>query len=93
MIGVKEAAAAAERYARELYSDQEIRYLRLEEVEMSNDGRFWNITLGWTEPEPTRLPAALSSVAVLHSPQRVYKIFRVDAEKGEVRSMKIRDVR
>ena len=90
MIDVKQAVQSAEAYARELYRGDELRHLRLEEVERSDDGRSWYVTLGWVEP-------AVSSNALVigggfQKLPRVYKVFEVDAETGVVQSMKIRDV-
>jgi hypothetical protein len=56
----------------------------VEEVERSEGD--WLITLGYTDPDNPL------SVLAPSSAQRRYKIFRVDAETGEVLSMKIREV-
>ena len=49
MIDVKEAVKVAQNYARELYKDYgvgEVDPITLEEVELTDDERFWLITLG-----------------------------------------------
>jgi hypothetical protein len=94
MIDVKQAVAAAEEFARQLFSDQELRHLRVEEVELVNTGGVWNITLGWVEParyEKQRGLIGEMGPAVQKLP-RVYKLFAVDAKNGSVQSMKIREV-
>lgn len=93
MIGVKEAVAAAQQYVRELYSKTDLKHLRLEEVELSEDERYWYITLGWAE-SGVRLPTSLSAVlsSEVHVLPRVYKTFEIDAQTGAVKSMKIREV-
>ncbi len=93
MITLKQAALAAEAFARDLYPTDELQHLRLEEAEMSGDGRWWQITLGWAESAVGTMgsalfPAALREVKL----PRVYKTFFVDAESGVVASMKIRQV-
>jgi len=57
----------------------------LEEIEMSKDGRFWLVTLGYNEPraKDPRLPG------FLQVPMRKLKVFKVDAATGRVLSMKI----
>lgn len=90
MIDVKQAVKSAETYARELYDKQDLRHLRLEEVELSDDGRQWKITLGWVEPAVAK-PGLMINGAVQKLP-RVYKLFEVDAETGAVSSMKIRNL-
>ena len=93
MISVKQAAQAAEMFAKDLYPQGELRHLRLEEAELSEDGSTWKITLGWVEPAVVNHGATLFTqpgrTEVL---PRVYKVFAVDGESGEVKSLKIRDV-
>jgi len=48
------------------------------------------VTLGWVEPAVSQ-PGLVLNGAVQKLP-RVYKLFEVDAESGEVSSMKIREV-
>ena len=78
-ISAKEAARAAAEYFEDVSSER--MKLSIEEVELE-DG-FWLITLGMTDA------FALGSMGGKVSS---YKIFKVDAESGEVRSMKIRKV-
>ena len=86
MIGVKDAVGAATRFAEELYGPREDLGLTLEEVELSSDDRHWLITLGLVD-RANPFAALAGGLA-----QRDYKIFKVDAETGEVVSMKIRSV-
>jgi hypothetical protein len=90
MIDVKQAVQAAESYARALFPESELRHLRLEEVDRSEDGNRWHITLGWVEPAVSGSGIVFSAGA--QKLPRVYKLFEIDAETGEVTSMKIRDV-
>lgn len=93
MISVKDAVKAAQEWAREVYADDELKHLRLEEAVVSEDGTTWNITLGWVEPAIRGNGLALANVSgQLQKLPRVYKTFEVDAENGRVRSMKIREV-
>lgn len=93
MITVKEAVQAAQNWVRDLYPKAALQHLRLEEVELSEDERYWQITLGWVEPA-VREPIAMSSVFSrgIHVLPRVYKTLEVDVETGKVKSMKIREV-
>lgn len=64
----------------------EIIDIRLEEVELSEDEKFWFITLGFSRSVDTQF-------AILQGQkQRDYKQFKIDAETGEVKAMKIRNV-
>jgi hypothetical protein len=90
MIDVRQAVQSAESYVRSLFPESELRHLRLEEVDLSEDDSRWLITLGWLEPAVAGNGIVFS--AALRTLPRVYKLFEIDAETGEVTSMKIRDV-
>ena len=67
----------------------ETKNLRLEEVELSEDEKFWFITLGYNVSNSvTNHPLETLGVGIVEN--REYKIFKVNAETGEVESMKIR---
>lgn len=91
MLTVKEAVRAAESWVRDLYPEDDIRHLRLEEVEFSDEGH-WRITLGWLEPAVRKNSLATALQPDAHALPRVYKTLEVDAETGAVKSMKIREV-
>lgn len=95
MIPPEDAAKAATAYARNLVGADELKNVRVEEVEPSGDGREWLITLGWVEKASrtigaSALPFGAAAGAIEPLP-RVYRVFRVDAESGDVKSMKMRD--
>ncbi|MCS7067218.1 MAG: hypothetical protein RMK51_02180 [Meiothermus sp.] len=87
MLEVKEAVKIATEYIQTLFSEKQIPELRLEEVELSPDNQFWEVTLSFVVREPT---AYLSLGDAART--REYKIFRINAETGQVQSMKIRKV-
>lgn len=66
--------------------------LRLEEVELSDDGHWWFVTLGYYRPDARPLPKTLMNDALGNSGEipREYKVFTVDAENGQVKAMKMR---
>lgn len=84
MLDVKEAAQKASEYFAGLYSDQKLPNVQLEEVELSEDDKYWLITLSY--PVPPEL-AALN-----FNYKRKYKVFKIDRDTGQVLSMKIRRV-
>jgi hypothetical protein len=95
MIDVKQAVKAAYDYMKEVYPEQ-LHELRLEEVERSEDERYWLITMGYTEEKPQARPRnigqALDQFGRIPQIQRAYKALKIDAETGDVESMKIRVV-
>jgi len=88
MLDVKEAAHRASEYFAGLYAGQSVSDVQLEEVELTEDGQFWLITLSYPvipSSERSLMPFALAL-------QRKYKVFKIDSKTGEVKSMKIRNV-
>lgn len=89
----KEAVEISVAFAKDLYDERELEYLRVEEIERDGEEGAWHVTLGWVEPARTQLGglAAMQAMSIERLP-RVYKIFLVDERTGEVRGMRIRTV-
>ena len=83
IIDVKTAVRKALEYLRELQDYLPKIEIRLEETEFVDPG-FWQITLSFSE-SPLGLPFGPPSA-------RIYKVFRIDANAGEVVSMKVRSL-
>ncbi|MGA3025152.1 MAG: hypothetical protein ABSF98_10300 [Bryobacteraceae bacterium] len=79
MIDVKQAVQASVRFAESILGPERAQQMLVEEVEYAEDRVSWVITLS--------LPAGGLQVF-----GKEYKTFVVDAETGEVRSMKIRQL-
>ena len=82
-IDVQQAASEAAAYFKRLYADHEIESLSLEEVELSEDGKYWMITLGYSF-------RGSKHVSIFGTPVTKYKVFKVNATSGRVVAMKIR---
>ncbi|NEP39641.1 MAG: hypothetical protein F6K35_10475 [Okeania sp. SIO2H7] len=91
LTDVKKAAIAAKQYFTSLWGINEIEDLRIEEVELSEDEKFWSITLGFNRPAD-KVEDPLGEALDAPRYRREYKIFKVDAETGQIKSMKIRQV-
>jgi hypothetical protein len=84
MLLVKEAVQQAIKIFSELFPNA--KDVRLEEVELSTDGPWWEITLSF-------VPMGLSAFeSVLGQANRVYKRVEIDRETGELNSIKIRKI-
>jgi hypothetical protein len=81
MLDVKQAVDIASQYLIALFADKAISNIQLEEVELSEDEKHWLITLSFTE-----------SQQILFPPRKSYKLFKINADTGQVQSMKIREV-
>jgi hypothetical protein len=79
IIDVKTAVRKALEHVRELQDYLPKSEIRLEETEFVDPG-FWQIALSFSE-SPFGPPSA-----------RIYKVFRIDANTGEVLSMKVQSL-
>jgi len=85
MINVKEAVQKAAEYFTDLYPRRFANVL-VEEIERR--GSDWLITLGYDDGAD--LSDAFSQIQKKY--RRRFKLFQIDGETGEVKSMKIREV-
>ena len=95
MIDVKTAVKTAIDYVASLFDPDEILDVRLEEVERSEDDRFWYVTIGfdWRYRSPLKFaPDVPVPFRKDPSGQREFKRVKIDAQSGEVLSMHIRAV-
>jgi hypothetical protein len=83
-IDAKEAVAIAMEYFRDLFSLAAKGNIMLEEIEESEDGKHWLITLGYDD-----IAGSFSHVI---GRARAYKRFTIDQATGRVISVKIRPV-
>ena len=98
MVDVTSAIKAASSYFQKIdqaLSNEPPENLRLEEVEKTEDERHWLVTLGYDAPSkvpyvPTLFPPRTPQPECEYS--REYKLFRVNAETGDVEAMKIRKI-
>lgn len=84
-LSAKDAALKAKQY----YQDVTDNYgdVQLEEIELSEDGKTWLITLGIYESTASTYLLSKGLAETVS-----YKIFTIDAYSGDVISMKIRPV-
>jgi hypothetical protein len=95
MIDVKEAVKIAVDYLRNLYDSTELKDILLEEVVLSDDEKYWYVTLGFSRKVESMNPwgkLGLNTTEELSNKEykREYKVFQIDTASGQVRSMKIR---
>ncbi|MDJ0844661.1 hypothetical protein [Crocosphaera sp.] len=66
--------------------------IRLEEIELSSDNKSWLITLGFLFDTPMNQQKNLPDILNKAMNIREYKIVEIDAETGELKSIKIREL-
>ena len=84
-LDVKAAVTTAVTYLKDLYSEEELKNIRLEEVWLSDDEKYWYVTIGYDSQT-----SVLDTLRALRPIEREYKLFKVRAEDGRVMEMKIR---
>ena len=92
MIDLKSAVRIASEELGSLYPPEVLRDVLLEEVEKSDDGRFWLVTLGFTRPLPQIGVSDVFKALTAKDVKREYKIFEIDGDTGTLRSMRMRTV-
>ena len=85
-MDAKEAVSTAKKYVQDMFSEERIVNLGLEEVEFDDSDRAWHVTLGFSRPwdEPRSVLAGLGDVR----PKRAYKVIRISDASGKVISVK-----
>jgi len=89
-IDFKTAVKKALDFLAGVYADEDLRDVRLEEIELSEDDKFWNITLSYRRYAPPASSVSGATELIAGAPPREYKVIAVRLWNGEVRSMKIR---
>ena len=90
-MDVKEAVAAAKSYIVDLFAEENISDLGLEEVSLDEQAGQWLVTVGFARPWDK---AASGFAAVLQAgvnPRRSYKVVRISDNTGTVVSVNNRE--
>jgi hypothetical protein len=90
MVDLKEAVQRALDYTQDLYSSIGVFDPLLEEVEISDNERYWLITIGFSRTKQPRPDDPLGTLPLDRS-VRVYKVFKIRVADGKIMSMKIRE--
>jgi hypothetical protein len=92
MIEMKQAVQTALEFCRSLYGQDKLADILVEEVELTEDEKFWLVTLGFNiGPGEASQPAtAVSGGSLSKRPDHVFKTMKVDASSGRSLSLKIK---
>ena len=83
-MDVKEAVRTAKNYVAELFADETIANIGLEEVEFNNTSNNWEVTIGFSRPwQKNSLATALGN----QPPTRSYKLVCINDDDGHVISL------
>ena len=90
-ISTRDAIAIAKQYVADVFADENIINLGLEEVAFDDQGGAWNVTVGFSRPWNT-VRNALTALAGEPAVLRSYKTVRVDDKTRDVLSIKDREL-
>jgi uncharacterized protein YdeI (YjbR/CyaY-like superfamily) len=91
-MDVKQAIAAAKTYLKDIYAEEEVTNLGLEEVEHIVQAGVWAVTLSFSRPwntPRTRAQEVLENLGAVSPLKRSFKVVTI-ADDGSVLSMKDR---
>lgn len=88
-MDVKMAAQTAKTYVADLFSDERIIDVGLEEVEFDEDQGKWIITVGFSRPRDRRNPLTAALMTETET-DRLYKVLQIADTDGRVLSLKDR---
>ena len=91
MVDVKQAVAKAMDYLKDMYQIDRFKDVLLEEVDLSEDNKFWNVTIGFTRRQESTSGGPMATLIGQSTEfKREFKVFQIDAESGALRSMRSR---
>jgi hypothetical protein len=85
-MNVKEAVQKAKAYIADIFAEEGVVKIGLEEVEFDHHSGTWLVTIGFSRVWPTDS----TLVAAIMSGQRAYKVVKIDDGDGTVLAMKDR---
>ena len=84
-MDVKEAVGRAKEYLGDLFEDEQIMNVGLEEVVFEDVSNIWKITIGFSRPWDQKGP--LVATLVEGHPARSYKVLSINDDSGRVESL------
>ena len=92
MIDMKQAVQIAQDFCRTLYGPDQLADFLLEEVELTEDEKFWLVTIGFNlrPGEYARTTAGSAGSSQARALEHVFKTMKVDASNGRALSLKIK---
>ena len=87
---VKEAVKIAIDYIAEVFSDENLSNIGLEEITFDEINDSWNVTVGFSRPWDYQAPGVVAGLQP-KQPVREFKIITVSNKDGKVIAIKIRE--
>ena len=91
-MDVKEVVRLSKQYVSDLFRDENVTNLGLEEIEYDDAGGTWYVTLGFSRPWDKDITGLSALTRVMKQPSRAYLVVKIRNTNGEVLSVKLRGV-
>jgi hypothetical protein len=92
-MDVKQAVEMAKNHIKDLFENEGISNLGLEEVDFDDQTSVWYVTIGFSRPWDKPAEGLVALAQKLATPVRSYKVVRIDDISGKVRSVKNRETK
>ncbi len=89
-MNVKEVVKIAIEHINDVFSDEELSNVGLEEVTFNDQGDFWSVTVGFSRPWDYQKPSVVAGLQPRQA-VRQFKVVEVRDRDGEVLAVKIRE--
>ena len=89
-MNARDAIRRAKEYVNDVFSDENITNLGLEEIEFDETDRTWNVTIGFSRPWNS-VRNTLTAITGEPAVKRAYKIVKLRDDDGQMISVKRRD--
>ena len=91
MVDVKQAVGEAMDYLKDMYQIDQFKDVLLEEVDLSEDNKYWDVTIGFTRLQDSTSGGPMATLIGQSAEfKREYKVFQIDSKTGDLRSMRSR---
>jgi len=91
-MNVKDAVKKAIEYIADVFESENPENIGLEEVVLNEDDDVWEVTIGFSRPWDYPKGGLITGLQA-QNPKRQYKVVRIDNKSGEVKSIKIREIK
>ena len=91
-MNVKDAVKKAIVYIADVFYTENPESIGLEEVILNEDDNTWEVTVGFSRPWDYQKEGLVTGFQP-RNPKRQYKIVRIDNKSGEVKSIKMREIK
>ena len=92
-MDVREAVSIAREYISDVYAEEEIQGIGLEEIRFDDAGNIWRVTIGFFRSWDRDVSSMAQSLRELQGPgpvdqrRRAFKVVQIDDESGRIMAM------